>query len=112
MRILITAFQFPSLTGPVCAKEVCAFQSGFASIPTFDHPDVEIVGISSGWSVWQRNLYCHFDLCLPDSHATLSAFAEKNKIAFPLLSDPKMDVQASYGVKPILFGKVRGRSSS
>jgi hypothetical protein len=48
----LTTSQFPSLSGPTCAGEVCSFQDAVTDIPSFrDAPDLEVVGISSGTSI-------------------------------------------------------------
>jgi peroxiredoxin len=47
-----------------------------------------------------------------DPQERLSAFVKKHGISYPLLSDPDQKVQLAYGVKPIMFGLVRGTPQS
>lgn len=72
----ILAFYPGAFTG-VCTKELCTFRDSLAELQKLN---AQIVGISV------------------DSPFANKAFAEKNGINFPLLSDFKRDVIQKYGV--------------
>lgn len=66
---------YPGAFTGVCTKEMCAFRD---SLATFNAMAAQVVGISV------------------DSPFANKAFAEQNKLVFPLLSDFTRDVSRSY----------------
>jgi peroxiredoxin len=77
-RPVVLAF-YPADWSPVCGDQMALYQ---AALPEFQRYDAQLVGISVD-GVW-----CH------------RAFAQHNRIEFPLLSDfePKGELSRSYGV--------------
>jgi len=71
----VLAFYPGAFTG-VCTKEMCTFRDSLTSLGSLN---AQVVGISI------------------DSPFANKAFAEQNKLAFPLLSDPSLNVSRSYG---------------
>jgi peroxiredoxin len=78
----ILAFYPGAFTG-VCTKEMCTFRD---SIPAFDHLGAHVVGISV------------------DAPAANKAFAEQNRLTFPILNDFAREVIGMYGVVQQDFG--------
>jgi peroxiredoxin len=74
-RKTVLAFYPGAFTG-VCTKEMCTFRDSLASLGTLN---AQVVGISV------------------DSPFANRAFAEQNKLTFPLLSDFSREVSESYG---------------
>jgi thioredoxin-dependent peroxiredoxin len=83
----VILFFYPKDNTLGCTREVCAFRDSFEELGKLD---AEVIGISSD-SV--------------DSH---SAFAEKHRLPFTLLSDQGGKVRRLYGV-PNTFGLFPGR---
>ena len=77
---------YPGDNTPVCTRQLCDYRDG---IEAFSELGVEVVGISADDG---------------DSH---SRFRAKHKLPFVLLSDPDLQVAASYGCKGML-GMKRG----
>jgi peroxiredoxin len=75
-RTVVLAF-FPAAFTPVCTKEMCTFRD---QLGQFNQLDAQVLGISV------------------DSPFTLKAFAEANRLNFPLLSDYRREVIRLYGV--------------
>lgn len=69
---------YPLDWSPVCTTELCGIRDGFRE---FRNIGVQVLGISV------------------DSVFSHAAFAEKNSITFPLLSDFNREVCTAYGVK-------------
>jgi len=74
-RKTVLAFYPGAFTG-VCTKEMCTFRDSLASLGTLN---AQVVGISV------------------DSPFANRAFAEQNKLTFPLLSDFSREVSENYG---------------
>jgi len=73
---VVLAFYFLDFS-PVCANELCGFQN---SLKAFENLDTKVFGISVD------SIFAH------------KAFAEQNKLTFPLLSDFNKEVSKAYGV--------------
>lgn len=73
---VVLAFYFADFSG-VCTKEMCAFRDGLSQLESFD---ANMIGISA------------------DLHWSHKAFAEKNNLKLPLLSDWNRDVIRRYDV--------------
>ena len=73
-RKTVIAFYPGAFTG-VCTKEMCSFRDSLASLGSLN---AQVVGISG------------------DSPFANKAFAEQNKLTFPLLSDFSLEVSKSY----------------
>jgi len=71
---VVLAFYPGAFTG-VCTKEMCALRDAMAA---FNSLDAQVIGISV------------------DSPFANKAFADANKLAFPLLSDPTREVSKKY----------------
>lgn len=67
---------YPAAMTPGCTTQACDFQD---SLPALNHAGLAVLGVS------------------PDTTTKLAAFAEKEKITFPLLSDPDRAVLTAYG---------------
>jgi len=83
----IVVFFYPKDDTPVCTKEACLFRDNYAAMRD---ADAIVLGISSD---------------PPSSHR---AFAEKNGVTFPLLSDETGEVRKAFGV-PNTLGVLPGR---
>jgi peroxiredoxin len=83
-RVLLVFY--PGDNTPVCTRQLCDYRDG---IEAFSELGVEVVGISADDG---------------DSH---TSFRTKHKLPFVLLSDPDLQVAASYGCKGML-GMKRG----
>jgi len=89
-RRVILAF-FPAAFTGVCTEEMCQFeQSPLCSVDS----DVDVLGICA------------------DSRFTNAAFAEKNGISFPILSDYTRSTIESYGVVLEDFAGMPGYTAS
>jgi peroxiredoxin Q/BCP len=78
----LVIYFYPKDESAVCTAEACAFRDSFAE---FSDAGALVIGINSG---------------TPESH---KRFSEKNRLPFPLLSDPGNTVLKQFGVKPWLF---------
>lgn len=80
---VVLAF-FPAAFSSVCTAEMCAFRDAFADLRTLN---ANVLGVST------------------DTFFALKAWADTNKLTFPLLSDYNKDVIAKYGVvNPDMIG--------
>ena len=75
-RPVVLAF-FPAAFSSVCAKEMCTFRD---SLATLNQAKAQVYGLSV------------------DTFFTLKAFADREKLTFPLLSDFNKQVIRDYGV--------------
>ena len=78
------------LRRPGCTKEACAFRDSYADFKSAGAVDL---GVSS------------------DSAESHASFADANDLPFPLLVDEGDAVRSAYGVKPDLFGMLKGRET-
>lgn len=83
---VVVAF-FPAAFTGVCEKELCAFRDAFAS---FDQLNATVLGVSV------------------DGPFANAAFAEKNQINFPVLSDYTRSTVVAYGVNDDDFAGLTG----
>jgi peroxiredoxin len=83
---LVLAF-FVSAFTSVCTKEMCAFRDSMARLINLG---AKVVGISV------------------DSPFSNKAFAKKNRIAFPLLSDYNRTIIKAYNIESPDFGGLKG----
>jgi peroxiredoxin Q/BCP len=85
-RRLVVYF-YPAAMTPGCTTEACDFRD---SLDALHAAGVEVVGIS------------------PDPPARLAKFRERDRITFPLLSDPDRTVLEAYGAygEKSLYGKL------
>lgn len=72
----VIVYFYPAAMTPGCTKEACDFT---ASMPDLEKAGTAVLGIS------------------PDAPAKLARFREKERISFPLLSDPGKEVLTAYG---------------
>ncbi|MEM7655658.1 MAG: peroxiredoxin [Bacteroidota bacterium] len=86
----VVLYFYPKDETPGCVKEACAFRDSYEA---FTDAGAEVIGVS-GDSV--------------DSHAS---FANRRKLPFQLLSDPKNDLRKSYGVAGSMLGLLPGRET-
>lgn len=89
-RNLVLAF-FPGAFTGVCTKEMCTFRD---SLSKFNESNAQVVGISV------------------DGPFANKAFAEKNNLQFPLLSDYSREVSGKYGGIHENFAGLTGYSAS
>ena len=82
----VVLFFYPAAMTPGCTTEACDFQS---NVENFDAFAVRVVGIS------------------PDPTQRLQEFRSKEKLSYPLLSDPDHAVLEAYGAwgEKTLYGK-------
>jgi thioredoxin-dependent peroxiredoxin len=82
----VVLFFYPAAMTAGCTTEACDFES---SVEDFDSSAVRVVGIS------------------PDDRARLREFRKKEKLSYPLLSDPDHRVLDAYGAwgEKSLYGK-------
>ena len=83
-------FFYPAAMTPGCTTEACDFRD---SIPRLQKAGFDVVGIS------------------PDAVERLAAFAEKESLTYPLLSDTDrtvLDAYGAYGEKTLYGKKVTG----
>ena len=85
-RNIILAF-FVSAFTSVCTKEMCAFRDSMARLIDLK---AQVIGISVNDPFSNR------------------AFAEKNKLVFPILSDHNREVIKSYGIEAFDFAGIKG----
>jgi peroxiredoxin Q/BCP len=84
-RVLL--YFYPKANTPGCTIEACDFRD---LRPKLDKQDVVVLGVSA------------------DSVKTLAGFKKKQKLNFPLLSDPEFETIEAYGVRRMK--KFMGRS--
>lgn len=89
-RKIVLAF-FVSAFTSVCTKEMCAFRDSMARLINLK---AQVIGIS-----------------VNDPFSN-KAFAEKNKLAFPVLSDYKREVIKAYGVEMSDFAGLKGYTTA
>lgn len=82
----IIVYFYPAAATPGCTKEACDFRDSLASLKGAGY---SVVGIS------------------PDSMAKLEAFADDERLTFPLASDPDHAVLEAYGAwgEKVLYGR-------
>jgi len=82
----VLVYFYPKANSPTCTKQACAIRDSMEELTKLG---INVIGIS------------------PDATDVLKKFAEKNKLTFPLLSDPDHKVADSYGVwtEKIVKGK-------
>jgi len=80
-RSNVVLFFYPKDQSAGCTREACGFRDAYSS---FKQLDAEILGIS------------------PDNVESHQEFSEKQRLPFPLLSDPEGIVRKAYGVRSIL----------
>jgi peroxiredoxin Q/BCP len=82
----VIVYFYPAAMTPGCTTEACDFRDNLAEL---NGAGVAVLGIS------------------PDQPARLAAFREKEKLNFPLLSDPDHQVLQAYGAygEKKLYGK-------
>lgn len=83
-RVII--YFYPAAMTPGCTKQACDFRDSNADLSS---AGFSVLGIS------------------PDSPARLAAFRDREKLTFPLLSDPDRSVLRAYGAygEKMLYGK-------
>ena len=81
----VVLYFYPKDETPVCTKEACGFRDMYEDLVA---ADTQVIGVS------------------PDSDASHEKFAGKQKIGFPLVSDPQKKLAASYGATGGLWGLV------
>lgn len=84
----LVIFFYPKDDSPGCTKEACSFRDQFE---VFAEADALIIGISS------QSVESHME------------FANKYRLNYTLLSDPKNEVRNTFGVPANLFGFIPGR---
>lgn len=87
---VVLAF-FPAAFTGVCEKEMCTFRDSLAAL---NGMNAEVLGISV------------------DAPFSNAAFAEKNKLTFPLLSDYSRSAVKAYGVELPDFAKLPGYTAA
>jgi thioredoxin-dependent peroxiredoxin len=82
----VIVYFYPAAMTPGCTTEACDFRD---NLRDFDEANVRVVGIS------------------PDAPEKLAKFRDKEKLNFPLLSDPDHATMESYGAwgEKMLYGK-------
>jgi thioredoxin-dependent peroxiredoxin len=86
-RALVLYF-YPKDETTGCTAEACSFRDAYQD---FTDAGADVVGVSGDGR---------------DSHAR---FVERHKLPFTLLSDPRGEARAAFGVKPSLLGLIPGR---
>ncbi|MGL4305580.1 MAG: thioredoxin-dependent thiol peroxidase [Mycobacteriaceae bacterium] len=84
-KVLI--YFYPAASTPGCTKQACDFRDNLAEL---NDAGIDVIGIS------------------PDKPAKLQSFTEKEKLTFPLLSDPEKTTLTQWGAfgEKKLYGKV------
>jgi glutaredoxin-dependent peroxiredoxin len=82
---------FPAAFSSICEKELCSFRDSMAEL---NELDAHVVGISV------------------DAPFANSAFAAKNNLQFPLLSDYKREAVQAYGVALENFAGLQGYTAA
>ena len=85
----VVLFFYPQDGTSICTKEVCAFRDSYEK---FTDAGVEVIGVSS------------------DDRASHQAFAERNKLPFPLISDTDGKLRKAFAVS-MTFGLIPGRAT-
>jgi peroxiredoxin Q/BCP len=82
----VIVYFYPAAMTPGCTKEACDFRDSIQSLAA---AGVTVLGIS------------------PDAPAKLAKFRDRDKLNFPLLSDPGHEVEKAYGAygEKVLYGK-------
>lgn len=82
----VIVYFYPAAMTPGCTTQACDFRDSLASLAAAGYA---VLGIS------------------PDPPATLAAFAERDHLTFPLLSDPDREVMQAWGAwgEKSLYGK-------
>lgn len=86
----IVLFFYPKAGTPGCTKEACKFRDEYGK---FVDAQCEVFGISSD---------------TPEANA---AFAKKERLPFPLLTDQSDFLRKSFGIKNDMFGMLKGRQT-
>lgn len=81
----VVLYFYPKDETPVCTKEACGFRDMYEDLTA---ADTQIIGVS------------------PDSDSSHEQFAKKQRITFPLVSDPQKKLAASYGATGGILGLV------
>ncbi len=84
----VVLYFYPKDGSPGCTKEACAFRDQYKE---FEAMGAEVIGISS------------------DNEASHRAFAAKNGLTFPLLSDADGQLRKKYAVPRAVLGLLPGR---
>lgn len=84
----VVLYFYPKDGSPGCTKEACSFRDQYKE---FEAMGAEVIGISS------------------DSEASHRAFAAKNGLPFPLLSDADGELRKKYAVPRAVLGLLPGR---
>ncbi|EJF63383.1 AhpC-TSA-domain-containing protein [Dichomitus squalens LYAD-421 SS1] len=82
----VALFFYPKSGSYGCTKEACQFRDALAEKDLFKRTKVEIVGVSS------------------DAVDKQKTFVEKQKLTYPILSDPDGEARKAYHVGKGLFG--------
>jgi len=82
----VIVYFYPAAMTPGCTTEACDFRDNLSD---FDEANLRVVGIS------------------PDAPEKLAKFRDKEKLTFPLLSDPNHTTMEAYGAwgEKMLYGK-------
>ncbi|KAL3158673.1 hypothetical protein ABBQ32_011415 [Trebouxia sp. C0010 RCD-2024] len=86
----IVLFFYPKAGTPGCTKEACKFRDEYGK---FVDAECEVFGISS------------------DTTEANAAFAKKERLPFPLLTDQSDFLRKSFGIKGNVFGMLKGRQT-
>ena len=82
----VIVYFYPAASTPGCTKQACDFRDSLAEL---NEAGLDVVGIS------------------PDKPEKLAKFRDKEKLAFPLLSDPDREVLTAWGAfgEKTMYGK-------
>lgn len=83
----VVLFFYPKDNSPACTAEACAFRDGYEA---FLDAGAEVIGVSS------------------DSAESHRKFADRHRLSFRLVSDPRGELRTLYGV-PRTLGAIPGR---
>ncbi|WIA14474.1 hypothetical protein OEZ85_002997 [Tetradesmus obliquus] len=86
----LVLFFYPKAATPGCTKEACKFRDEYSA---FTEAGAAVFGISS------------------DSPAENKAWADANRLPFPLLTDPSSILRKTFGIKGDLLGLLPGRQT-
>jgi thioredoxin-dependent peroxiredoxin len=81
----VVLYFYPKDETPVCTAEACGFRDMYEDLKA---ADTQIIGVS------------------PDSNESHEAFAKRQRITFPLVSDPQKKLAEAYGATGGLWGVV------
>jgi peroxiredoxin Q/BCP len=87
-KFKLVIYFYPKDDTPGCTAEACSFRDQYAD---FEDVGAKLIGVSA------------------DSVASHKQFAEKHRLTFDLLSDPKNEVRQLFGVPKSFFGLLPGR---